>query len=125
MRPTRLIAMLLLAAYLPACTSYQVMADPTDNLQAVPFQLNEIRVTPMNGKRFTLRAPEVFGDSLRGFLKDGTLKRMALVDVKKVEAHVVDPEKSMLMVDVVMCMITSALGDASECSSEGWESTEE
>lgn len=84
---TRLIATLLLATYLPACTSYQAMAAPTVELQAPPKPVQEARLTLASGERFELRAPRVNGDSLRGLGMNGKPRSVALADVTKVEVQ--------------------------------------
>lgn len=87
MRYTRLVAAILLATYLPACTSYQAMAAPTVELQAPPKPVQEARLTLASGERFELRAPRVYGDSLGGLDMNGKPRSVALADVTKVEVQ--------------------------------------
>jgi hypothetical protein len=86
MRPTRLLATILLASYLPACTSYTLIADPASGLQVSPKPVTAARVTLRSGERIVLKAPWVDGDSLRGASTAGTPRSVALADVGFVEA---------------------------------------
>ncbi len=85
MRPTRLIAVALLVAYLPACTSYLVLADPAATLQAPPKPIKKARVTIDSGKRFEVMAPRMNADSLQGQLRDGTAVSVPMSGIQKVE----------------------------------------
>jgi hypothetical protein len=116
MRRTRLIAAILLAVIPGACTGYQTVADPEAGLGASPMQLDQARVTPWIGERFQLTSPEIFGDSLRGFLADGTVRTVGLVDVKKFEMRTVDPERTMTLISVVVCAVGFALAKATTCT---------
>jgi hypothetical protein len=89
------------------------------------MQLDKARVTLWNGERFKLVSPEVFGDSLRGVLKDGTIRSVALADVKKLEMQTVDPVRSTILADFVLCTMTSALFPDSSCTSDDEEYTVE
>lgn len=87
MHRTRFAAAILLLAYLPACTSYQVIADPSTGLQASPKPIEEARITLRTGERFELNAPGVYGDSLRGIPHQGSAKIVAMGDVSKMEVR--------------------------------------
>ncbi len=116
MRRIQCTAAILLAACLPACTSYRAVANPAAGLPASPMQLNEARITPWIGRRFLLTSPEIVGDSVRGTQKDGTTKRVGLIDVKRIEMHVVDAGKSMTLIGIVICSIGFAVGQATSCT---------
>jgi len=72
----RATAALVLLAYLPACTSWQVVGPQPEQFvqQQAPGM---IRVTRVDGTRVQLAAPEVRGDTLVGSLKDGTARDTA------------------------------------------------
>jgi hypothetical protein len=97
MRSTRFVAAVLLAAFLPACTSYQVMADPASGLQAPPKPVKEARVTLKNGSVFELDSPRVDGDSLRGTL-EGQATSVAWADVTGVEVRKTSAVKTTALV---------------------------
>ena len=90
MRSTRFVAAILLAAYLSACTSYQVMANPASGLQAPPKPIKEARVTLRNGTVLELNSPKVDGDSVRGTLDGGAPKSVALADMASLEVKRTD-----------------------------------
>lgn len=85
MRHTRLAAAILLLAYVPACTSYQVLADPSTALLAPAQPIEEARITLRTGERFELNSPRVYGDSLKGFQNEASAKSVAMGDMAKVE----------------------------------------
>ena len=81
----QLVAGALLGAYLPACTSYHLLADPVASLQAPPKPINSVRVTLRSGEHSVLRKPTVVADSLRGFMPGGAATTLALSDIEQVE----------------------------------------
>lgn len=115
----RRIAAILLAVTLPACTGYQTVADPEAGIGTSPMQLDQARVTPWIGERFKLTSPEIFGDSLRGFLADGTVRTVGLIDVKQFEMRTVDPVRSGILVDLVMCTVVAVISPNGTCESDG------
>lgn len=98
MRNTRFAAAILLAAYLPACTSYQAMTAPATELQAPPKPIRAARITLSSGERFELRTPLVYGDSIRGFNLKGQAENVAMADVTKVEVKKVSASKTVGLV---------------------------
>jgi hypothetical protein len=122
MRSTRFVAAVLLAAFLPACTSYQVMADPASGLQAQPKPIKEARVTLKNGSVFELDSPRVDGDSLRGNL-EGRATSMPWSDVAGVEVRRTSAVKTTaLVVGVGLFAVAAGVAiayaicpDTSEC----------
>lgn len=80
-----LLVLLLLASYLPACTSYQVMADPVAGIELSPVPVEKARITLHAGRRFVLTAPYIDGDSLRGLSSRSDPTSVAVADVEKLE----------------------------------------
>ena len=66
MRFRQAMSVLLLAAYLPACASYQETAQPLAELTAPPAPTRQARVTLASGSRVQVTNPRVDGDTLRG-----------------------------------------------------------
>lgn len=66
MRFRPVVSAILLAAYLPACTSYQAATQPLVQLTTTPTPPEHLRVTTTAGKRFVVDAPRVVNDSLFG-----------------------------------------------------------
>lgn len=118
---TRHAAALLLLCSLSACTGYQTVADPAAGLGASPLQLDQARITLWSGERFKLASPRVFGDSLSGLQKDKSMRKLSLADVKKFEMHTINPERSMLLVEVVVCSIFNTIAHGGSCESDDGE----
>ena len=85
MRYRRIAAALLLASHISACSRYQVMTNLATGFQSSPTAITQARVTLRNGQRFELGFPCVSGDSLQGTAAKGTVRRVALREVTKVE----------------------------------------
>jgi hypothetical protein len=85
MRFTRRVAAILLAVYLPACATYNIMPDPASTLKAPQTELKQVRVTLRSGEQFTLRSPRIEGDSLRGTSPYSLVRSVALTDVAAVQ----------------------------------------
>ena len=62
----RVVSLLLVAAYLPACAHYQPTARPLAELTAPPDPVQQVRVTLTNGTRIQVTSPRVESDTLRG-----------------------------------------------------------
>ncbi len=112
MRRTPLTAAMLLAVHLSACTSYQALANPSVELGASPMQLDEVRVTPVTGKRFYLTSSLISGDSLFGVRSGGDRTAIALSDVKRIEARYV----STTLVGTLFCVVAVFAVNAESCS---------
>lgn len=121
MRFTRLIAASLLAAYLPACTSYQVIADPSVGLQASPKTVKEARVMFDSGRRFEVMSPRVNGDSLQGYTKDGAPVSVAMTTVQEVEVRKRSGAKTVLLVVGVLVAIPVLTFGIASWASHGFE----
>jgi hypothetical protein len=118
MRFTRLVAALLLAAYLPACTSYRALADPASGLQASLKPIEEARITLETGERFTLRFPQITDDSLRGSLDEGAARSVALTTVSEVEVRKHSAAKTVALVFGVVAVAASVFLVVFECYPE-------
>ena len=101
----RLVASLLLAAYLPACTSYQATSQPLAKLTAAPQPAKLLCITQRNGVRVEVRAPRVVGDSLFGTnAARGMADRpvaIAMADIQSTEAKKFDAGRSIALVVIV------------------------
>jgi len=63
----RVVSLLLLAAYLPACTSYQATTQPVAELTVAPKAPGQVRVITTSGARIEVWSPRVMGDTLWGY----------------------------------------------------------
>ena len=121
MRITRLTvirwtAALVLAAYMPACTSYHVLADPAAAIAESPKPIDKVRITMVNGKRFEMTKVRVEADSLRGLGYGVGERGIALADIKKFEVSKASPGKTVALVlgiGAVAGLIASAVAMAS------------
>ncbi len=105
MRFRRMVSLLLLAAYLPACTSYQPTTQPLAELTASPKPLEHVRVTTVAGATLTVDAPRVVDDSLFGttvVIKKGAPTTqpvaMPLADIRTVQVRKSDGTATMVLV---------------------------
>jgi len=85
MRIVSLSPALLLGVFIAACTTYQNLADPANELQPSPSPVAQARVTLRDGERFDLDAPCVEGDSLTGMSAEGLPRHVALTEVSRVQ----------------------------------------
>jgi hypothetical protein len=114
MRPSgRILAGLLLLAFLPACTSYRTVADPAVALQASPKPIKKARVTIDTGKRFELRSPHISGDSIQGSLRDGSEVSVPMSTVQEVEVRQPSDTKTyFLVIGIILALGGAAVGIA-------------
>jgi hypothetical protein len=98
MRFTRKAVAILLAACLPACSSYRALADPAADLQTSPKPVKKAWVTLQTGAHFQLTSPYVDGDSLRGVSELSRPTSVAMADVVKVEVREVNEIKTVGLV---------------------------
>lgn len=89
---------MVLAAYMPACTSYHVLADPAAAIAESPKPIDKARITLVNGKRFEMTKVRVEGDSLRGLGYGVGDRGIALADIKKLEVAKPDAGKTVALV---------------------------
>ena len=104
-RWTRLASVLLLLAYLPACTSYQALADPAASLQASATPVKKVWVTLQSGARFQLTSPYLEGDSLRGVSELSRPTSVAMSTVQQVEIWKHSGGKTVLLVAIVVVVV--------------------
>lgn len=114
MRFRPVVSAILLAAYLPACTSYQATTQPLAELTASPKPPEHLRVTTNAGAKFTVDAPRVVNDSLFGTTvavdSKGTATTravaMPLSDVRTAEVQKSDGSSTaMLVVGIVGALV--------------------
>ena len=119
-----LFAVLILAAYLPACTSYQATTQPLAELTASPKPPEHVRVTTNAGARFTVDGPRVVNDSLFGTTvavdsKGAPTTRavaMSLAEVRRVEVQKSDGSTAVLVVVGIVGVL--ALAYSASCSGD-------
>lgn len=78
MRARQLISLALLAAYLPACTSYELATKPVPELLAPPKPAKELKVWMGDGQHFVIKSPSIRNDSLFGTEGGGTTDARAV-----------------------------------------------
>jgi len=129
-RYLRFAAAIVLAAYIPACTGYTTIADPSTALQPSPKPIEKARITLINGEQFEMATPVVSGDSLRGIPPGGPARSIALADVAKVEVQKADAAKTAGLVAGVLLLgglIAGAVAlssySSSSCSLDGVDYT--
>lgn len=73
MRVPGVVPVILLAAYLPAGTSYRATTQPVAELTAGPKRPQHVRVTTFGGENFVVDEPRVVHDGLHGrrYMGDG------------------------------------------------------
>jgi hypothetical protein len=116
---TRVIAAVLLLAYLPACSSWRVeKVSPQALIEAKhPAQ---VRVSRPDGTKQVLHQPSIAGDTLRGSVQEPAI---ALGEVQTVETRHGDTGKSLLLVGGIFigAMLAGAIVcAASDCLDLGF-----
>jgi hypothetical protein len=91
---SQVTAIVVLVAYLPACTSYQALADPVAGLRAPVKPVERARITLVSGERFELRNLTVIGDSLSGVREGAGPTSLAFAEVAKAEVRKPDSDKT-------------------------------
>ena len=98
----RVVSALMLAVYLPACTSFQATSQPLAELTASPKPVGRVCITKRNGVRVEVWEPRVAADSLVGAsAASGAEARriaIALADIQATEVRSFDAGKSIAMV---------------------------
>jgi len=102
----RAVSLLLLAAYLPACTSYQATTQPVAELTAAPNAPSHLRVTTSNGATVEVDEPRVVNDTLYGSTwttgaggkQSAGVMTIPLADIRTVEVKKGDATKTLLLV---------------------------
>ena len=123
---------MLARAYIPACTGYTTLADPSAAGLRPPPSRSRRRASPSRtGSASSLATPVVSGDSLRGTSAVGAPARsFALADVAKVEVQKSNAAKTAgLVVGVILLggLVAGAVALASyqapTCSLEGMDAS--
>lgn len=119
------IALLLLLAYLPACTSWHV-GTPTPEAFIQREHPKVVRVTRIDGTRVTLTNPILAGDSLTGlsrpsdYIRDTTRVTIALSDVQSVAVEKFSAGKALIVAGAVVgALLIIWVADCSGRS--GWD----
>ncbi len=102
----RTLSAVLLAAYLPACTSWQ-MGTPSPETFVTTEHPERVRVTRTDGATLTLHAPFVRGDSLLGIRARGLAQPergdtlgLPLSEVRRVDVRRTNTTGTLLVVGV-------------------------
>lgn len=102
----RLIATLLLAAYLPACTAYHQTKQPLTQLTASPKPASRLCITKRNGVRIEVLEPRVTSDSLLGTTTTpGQLAgriAIAVAEIQSIEVRKIDAGKTVALLVVTV-----------------------
>jgi len=107
----RVVSLLLLAAYLPACTAYHQTNETVAQLTAPPKPVERVRLTRLDGTRVQIWGPRMALDSVIGMDKapgkEAGRVAVALGDIRSVEVQEVDA--AMTAVGVVGTMVGISL----------------
>ncbi len=111
MRLTQVTAVVLLIAFLPACTSYRTIENPAPVIRAEKEPIMRIRLTLQSGERIELVQATVSGDTVYGALrKGGESRAVPLADASKVELQRADSDKTVGFVLGVSVLTAAAVG---------------
>lgn len=122
----RVVSALMLAAYLPACTSYHATTQPVAEVTAAPTPPKHLRVTTNDGSVVEVDAPRVANDTLYGSTwvtgpggqQRAGVMAIPVADIRTVEVKKGDGMKTLLLVGGIVggLLILGAAG----CSGEGY-----
>lgn len=119
----RVVSLLLLAAYLPACTGFQATSQPLSELTAPPAPVQQLRVTTKDGKRTTVLSPTVVSDTLRGFAgsrsTDIVVILIPVADIASVEVGKPKDDATSIIVIVIVGAVIGGLVVAM-CGGDSW-----
>jgi hypothetical protein len=130
MRFRPVLSAVLLAAYLPACTSFQSTSQPLAELTASPEGVDQVKVVTAGGARVDVWAPWVEADTLRGYHEkpsSGVASfAIPLSDIKAIEVRKTDVGPTVILVGVGALLIAGMISFASQpaISLEGLSLTE-
>ena len=110
MRLTQVTTVVLLIAFLPACTSYRSIEDPVPVVRAEKEPITRIRLTLQNGERVELVQARVSGDTVYGALKGGESRTIPLANAAKVELRRNNPDKTAGFVLGATVLTAAAVG---------------
>ncbi len=130
MRFRPVVSVILLAAYLPACTSYQATTQPLAELTASPKPPEHVRVTTNAGAKFTVDGPRVVNDSLFGTTATVDAKgtpttravAMPLGELRTIEVRKADGTSTMMLVVGIVGAVV-LLGVAGANAMDDWTLT--
>ena len=110
-----MLSALLLASYLPACTSYQATTHPLVSLTAEPEPVSQLIITTADSTRIKIRSPRVAGDTLHGYTKvhhnDTTWVAIPLSEIRVTKVRKSDPvETAILAVTVTAAILVVGYG---------------
>ena len=117
MRFRAALSTVLLAAYLPACTSYQATTESVLALTAPPKPVGSVRVTTTEGRTLEVQHPRVSGDSLHGTaLTIGSRGQpsseqvaIPVKAIKTVEVRRTDESRTMVLGIVVGAVVVASI----------------
>jgi len=106
MRFRPVVSVIVLAAYLPACTSYQATTQPLAELTASPERPEHLRVTTNAGAQLDFNAPRVAHDTLYGSTwitgaggqQSAGIMAVPVADIRTVEVRKADGTKTLMLV---------------------------
>jgi len=110
----RVVSLLLLAAYLPACTSFQVTSQPLAQLTAQPTPVEKVRVTTADGAQIDVNSPRVTNDTLYGSMwtaasggkQSAGVVTIPVTDIRTVEVRKSDGSSTaMLVIGIVAAVV--------------------
>jgi hypothetical protein len=109
----RAVSALLLAAYLPACTSFQATSQPLTELTAPPKPVDKVRVTTTAGAQLEVDAPRVVNDTLFGssWTAEAGGKQtteavaLPLADIRTVEVKKSDGTTTLLVIVGIVAVV--------------------
>lgn len=118
MRRRAVVSVLLLAAYLPACTSFQPTSQSLVELTATPTPVDKVRITTTAGARVEVWDPRVERDTLFG-LADWAGQYSAKVSiplsmVRSAEVRKTAWAPTLVLVGTAVLLTASAISYASE-----------
>jgi len=111
----RVLSALLLAAYLPACSSYKATTQPLASLTAEPEPVSQVRITTADSSHLKVRAPRVVGDTLHGYTgihgHDTTWVAIPLSEIRVTKVRKPDGvETAALAVTVTAAIVVAGAG---------------
>jgi hypothetical protein len=120
----RVVSALMLAAYLPACTSYQATTQPVAEVTAAPTPPKHLRVTTTDGAVVEVDDPRVANDTLYGSTwttgaggkQSAGVITIPISDIRTVEVRKSDGTKTLLLVGGIVAVLI--VGTVS-CSNSG------
>jgi hypothetical protein len=127
MRFRRVVSLLLLAAYLPACTSYHQTEQPLAQLTVAPKPVSRLCITKRNGVRVEVLEPRVISDSLVGLTTTPgqAAGRVAipLAEIQSTEVRKFDAGKTVAVLVIIGGSVALMSAAASAMMDDMWDDT--